>query len=54
MTADHAFDNHRSGADGSFGVTVMRWETTKSAGRANKASRRRIGAENAKRICSES
>jgi len=53
MTADHAFDNHRSGADGSFGVTVMPWET-KSAGRANKASRRRIGAENAKRICSES
>jgi hypothetical protein len=53
MTADHAFDNHRSGADGSC-VTVMPWETTKSAGSANNASRRRIGAENAKRICSES
>jgi hypothetical protein len=54
MTPDHAFDNHRSGPTVSVDVTVMPWETTKSAGRTTKASRRRIGAENAKRICSES
>jgi hypothetical protein len=54
MTPDHPFDNHRSGADGFFGVPVMPWDTTESAERATKASRRWIGAENAKRIRSES
>jgi hypothetical protein len=50
ISPGHAFDNHRSVADGFLGMTVMPWDTTESAGREQK----RIGAENKKQIWSES